>query len=212
MAKTASLNATNRPGSRCTEGESAPALPPGARAIPSQRIQRITADPVAPRSLRDRPRSPSTASPSSAPLRAQVTFNDVFAVVDESLFSTSPLGDAIDTFVRREVAEPFIARVKRDDPQLASHLRISSVSSRPAVTKASNLRLQSCLIPDCLSLATECPGKRMDVPKCTPCSIFSLPCGDLGLRSRRLARSRDEGAAGRSWHLAGVGDDLLLVR
>jgi hypothetical protein len=44
MAKTASLKATNRPVSRCAEGESAPALPPGARAIASQRIQRITED------------------------------------------------------------------------------------------------------------------------------------------------------------------------
>jgi hypothetical protein len=50
MAKTASLNATNRPVSRCTDGESTPALPPGARAIASQRIQRITEDtPAAPR-------------------------------------------------------------------------------------------------------------------------------------------------------------------
>src|SRR2546421_12435092 len=50
MAKTASLNATNRPVSRCTEGESASALPPGARAIASQRTQRITEDtPAAPR-------------------------------------------------------------------------------------------------------------------------------------------------------------------
>jgi hypothetical protein len=36
----------------------------------------------------------------------------------------SPLGDAIDTFVRREDAERFIAKVKRDDPLLASHLRV----------------------------------------------------------------------------------------
>jgi hypothetical protein len=42
MANTASLNLTNRLVSRCTEGGSAPALPPGARAIPSQRTQRIT--------------------------------------------------------------------------------------------------------------------------------------------------------------------------
>ena len=66
MAKTASLNATNRPVSRCTEGESAPALPPGARAIASQRTQRITEDtPAAPR--RDgraciAARAPSTAA------------------------------------------------------------------------------------------------------------------------------------------------------
>jgi hypothetical protein len=44
--------------------------------------------------------------------------------VDVSLSPTSPLGDAIDTFVRREDAERFIARVKRDDPQLAAHLRV----------------------------------------------------------------------------------------
>ena len=50
MAKTASLNATNRPVSRCAEGESAPALPPGARAIASQRAKRITEDtPASPR-------------------------------------------------------------------------------------------------------------------------------------------------------------------
>jgi hypothetical protein len=48
----------------------------------------------------------------------------VYAVVDESLSPTSPFGDAIDTFVRREDAERFVARVKRDDPQLASHLRV----------------------------------------------------------------------------------------
>jgi hypothetical protein len=42
MAKTASLNATNRVVSRCTDGGSAPALPSGARAIASQGSQRIT--------------------------------------------------------------------------------------------------------------------------------------------------------------------------
>jgi hypothetical protein len=42
MAKTASLNATKRAGSRCTAGESVPALPPGARAIASKRIHEVT--------------------------------------------------------------------------------------------------------------------------------------------------------------------------
>src|SRR5215471_658559 len=42
MAKTASLNATNRPGVRCTEGGSCPALPPGARAGANERTQRAT--------------------------------------------------------------------------------------------------------------------------------------------------------------------------
>src|SRR5436190_1684953 len=66
MAKTASLNATYRPVSRCTEGESAPALPPGARAIASQRTRRITEDtpPVPPRGGRAciAARAPSTAA------------------------------------------------------------------------------------------------------------------------------------------------------
>jgi hypothetical protein len=58
-------NATNRPVSRCTEGESAPAVPPGARAIASQRTQRITEDtPAARRGGRARiaARAPSTAA------------------------------------------------------------------------------------------------------------------------------------------------------
>jgi hypothetical protein len=54
----------------------------------------------------------------------------VYAVVDESLSPTSPLGDAIDTFVRRVDAERFIARVKRDDPQLESHLRVRRARTR----------------------------------------------------------------------------------
>jgi hypothetical protein len=48
----------------------------------------------------------------------------VYAVVDDSLSKTSPLGDAVDTFVRREDAERFVANVTRDDPQLASHRRV----------------------------------------------------------------------------------------
>ena len=37
---------------------------------------------------------------------------------------TSPLGDAIETFIRREDAERFIEEVRGDDPELASYLRI----------------------------------------------------------------------------------------
>jgi hypothetical protein len=47
----------------------------------------------------------------------------VYAVIDDRSI-TNPLGDAIDTFVRREDAERFIEHVRRDDPELASHLRI----------------------------------------------------------------------------------------
>ena len=46
----------------------------------------------------------------------------VYAVV--SLSPTSPLGDAIETFIRREDAERFIADIRGDDPQLAKSLRI----------------------------------------------------------------------------------------
>jgi hypothetical protein len=49
----------------------------------------------------------------------------VYAVVDGSLSPTSPLGDAIDTFLRREDADQFIARVRRDDPQLASRAQLT---------------------------------------------------------------------------------------
>jgi hypothetical protein len=42
MANTPSLNATNRMVSRDTERRSAPAWPPDARAISSQRGQRLT--------------------------------------------------------------------------------------------------------------------------------------------------------------------------
>jgi hypothetical protein len=36
----------------------------------------------------------------------------------------SPLGDAIETFIRREDAERFVGEVRGDDPELASYLRI----------------------------------------------------------------------------------------
>ena len=48
----------------------------------------------------------------------------VYAVVDDSLSSTSPLGDAVETFIRREDDERFVEEVRGDEPELASHLRI----------------------------------------------------------------------------------------
>jgi len=47
-----------------------------------------------------------------------------YAVVDDSLSPTSPLGDAVDVFVRREDAERFIDEVRGDEPELARFLRI----------------------------------------------------------------------------------------
>jgi hypothetical protein len=48
----------------------------------------------------------------------------VYAVVDDSLSPDHPLGDAIETFIRREDAERFIEEVHGDDPDLASYLRL----------------------------------------------------------------------------------------
>ena len=48
----------------------------------------------------------------------------VYAVVDDSLSPTSPLGDSIDVFVRRDSAERFIEQVRNDEPELAGLLRI----------------------------------------------------------------------------------------
>ena len=48
----------------------------------------------------------------------------VYSVVDDSLSPTSPLGDAVETFIRREDAERFIEEVRGDDPELAKPFRI----------------------------------------------------------------------------------------
>lgn len=42
----------------------------------------------------------------------------VYAVVSEKLSPTSPLGDAIETFIRREDAERFVEEVRGDDPEV----------------------------------------------------------------------------------------------
>ena len=48
----------------------------------------------------------------------------VYAVVDETISHTSPLGDAIDVFLRREDAQRFIQEVDGDERELAEALRI----------------------------------------------------------------------------------------
>jgi hypothetical protein len=53
-----------------------------------------------------------------------VSFVLVYAVVDDSLSPTSPLGDSLDVFVRREDAERFIEEVRGDEPELASYLGV----------------------------------------------------------------------------------------
>jgi hypothetical protein len=47
-----------------------------------------------------------------------------YAVIDDTLSPTSPLGDSLDVFVRREDAERFIDEIRGDEPELARLLRI----------------------------------------------------------------------------------------
>jgi hypothetical protein len=48
----------------------------------------------------------------------------VYVILDKRSSATNPLGEAIETFIRREDAERFIEEVRGDDPELASYLRI----------------------------------------------------------------------------------------
>ena len=48
----------------------------------------------------------------------------VYAVVNDLLSPTFPLGVELEVFIHREDAERFIEEVRGDDPALASHLRI----------------------------------------------------------------------------------------
>jgi hypothetical protein len=48
----------------------------------------------------------------------------VYAVVDDALSPTFPLGDALEVYVRREEAERFIEEIRSDEPELAETLRI----------------------------------------------------------------------------------------
>ena len=48
----------------------------------------------------------------------------VYVILDRRSSPDHPLGDAVETFLRREDAERFIKEVRGDDPDLASYLRI----------------------------------------------------------------------------------------
>jgi hypothetical protein len=48
----------------------------------------------------------------------------VYVIRDHRCSLDHPLGDAVDVLVRREDAERFVDEVRRDDPELARHLRI----------------------------------------------------------------------------------------
>jgi hypothetical protein len=48
----------------------------------------------------------------------------VYAVVDDALSPDFPLGDALETFIRREDAERFLEEIRSDDPEIATKMRI----------------------------------------------------------------------------------------
>jgi hypothetical protein len=48
----------------------------------------------------------------------------VYVVLGTSARARSPLGDAVENFLRREDAERFLAEVRGDDPELAAFLRV----------------------------------------------------------------------------------------
>lgn len=56
----------------------------------------------------------------------------VYAVVDDSLSPTSPLGDAIEVFVRHEDAEHFIEEIRYDEPSSCAGCGSRSASSTRA--------------------------------------------------------------------------------
>jgi hypothetical protein len=48
----------------------------------------------------------------------------VFVILDDRTSREHPLGEAVDVLATREDAERFIAEVRGDDAELASHLRV----------------------------------------------------------------------------------------
>lgn len=50
----------------------------------------------------------------------------VYAVIDVTSSPTSPLGEAIEVFLRREDAERFIEEIDGDDSELAAPLTIEA--------------------------------------------------------------------------------------
>jgi hypothetical protein len=77
----------------------------------------------------------------------------VYVVVDTCSSPDHPLGDAVETFVRREDAERFIEEVRGDDPDLACYLRIEE---RELEAGGPELRLESG------------PSRSLATPRCRP--------------------------------------------
>ena len=79
----------------------------------------------------------STAHPESVIVSSVL----VYAVADLRSSPDHPRGDAVETFVRRENAERFVDEV-RDDPELASYLRIEGAEARGGRAELKNSRSQ----------------------------------------------------------------------
>jgi hypothetical protein len=93
---------------------SSPSLSLAAPCIDQRRIISVVTQPPFPAS------HPTNTSWGVQPLprwRGQHDAVIVYAIVDDALSPGFPLGDAIETFVRREDAERFIEEVRGDDPE-----------------------------------------------------------------------------------------------
>jgi len=61
----------------------------------------------------------------------------VYLILDDRTTPSNPLGEAVETApLRLEDAERFIADVRRDEPELASHLRIEGAGGSVSELRA----------------------------------------------------------------------------
>jgi hypothetical protein len=96
------------------------------------------------------------------------------------LSPTFPLGDAIETFIRREDAERFVEEVRSDDPELASYLRIerreleagglNEGGCRAPPAKATQKRRRSLRSSDASEIHSPtgegCPARHVSIASC----------------------------------------------
>ena len=82
------------------------------------------------------PEAISTAHPESVIVSPVL----VYAIIDLRSSSDHPLGDTVETFVRREDAERFIEEVRRDEPELAVPLSITFLFCQRTANRESQRR------------------------------------------------------------------------
>ena len=66
----------------------------------------------------------STSCPSRCLENGSIAVLRVYVILDARSSPEPPLGDAVETFIRREDAERFVEDVRGDEPELAGYLRI----------------------------------------------------------------------------------------